>query len=174
MEEDKELIEGILHENDISFEKLILKYRKPAIYFAQKILRDPYIAEDVVQESFADFYVYKERFNPKYSFKTYLFTIIRNKSVDYIKKNRITFEENIEISTEDTTEKAYLNKERRDIVLSKINELKRDYRLAIYLVEFEELSYKEIAQIMNKNIAQVKIIIYRARKKLQTLLKGEV
>lgn len=174
MKEDKELIEGVLMGDEISFEKLILKYRKPAIYFAQKILRDPYIAEDIVQESFGDFYVYKERYNTKYSFKTYLFTIIRNKSVDYVKKNRITLKGEIEISTEDTTVEAYLNKERRDIVLSKINELKRDYRLAIYLVEFEELSYKEISQIMNKNLAQVKIIIYRARKRLQTLLEGEV
>ncbi|WP_425446495.1 RNA polymerase sigma factor [Dethiothermospora halolimnae] len=174
MNEDKILLEGFKSGNPKSFENLIIKYRQKGINFAKKYLHDYYLAEDIVQESFAEIYVYRDRYDPKYSFKSYLYSIIRNKSVDYIRKNHSIPVKEISLTTEDTPEKSFFNKDRKNTVIEKINQMKMDYRMAIYLVEYEELSYKEIAKIMNKNMTQVKILIYRARKKLKNLLEGEV
>jgi RNA polymerase sigma factor (sigma-70 family) len=85
MDEDSALIKSFLKGNNESFERLIIIHRAKALSFAQRYLHDMYAAEDIVQESFADIYVYRERYKDRYSFKTYLFTIIRNKSVDYIR-----------------------------------------------------------------------------------------
>lgn len=172
--EDSSLIENFLNGDKDSFEKLIIKYRVPAIYFAKRFIKDSYLAEDIVQESFADIYVHSERYNSKYSFKSYLYAIIKNKCVDYIRKNKSLPFEEIDSITNYTPEMEFLEKERNNIVLEKINQMKDDYRLAIYLVEYEQLSYKEIAKIMDKSLAQIKILIFRARKKLKNLLEGEV
>ncbi|MBB6630339.1 sigma-70 family RNA polymerase sigma factor [Clostridium algidicarnis] len=56
-------------------------------------------------------------------------------------------------------------------VLNKLNE---DYRIAFYLYEVEGFSYKEIAEIMHKSLPQIKITIYRARKKLREFLKEDI
>ena len=86
MKDDKILMKEFQNGNEESFEKLIIKYRNSAVYFSSRYTMDKYIAEDIVQEAFAYIYVYKDKYNEKYAFKTYLFTIIRNKSIDYIRK----------------------------------------------------------------------------------------
>lgn len=167
-------MEGFQQGDRESFEKLILKHRANALSFAKKIIKDPHLAEDMVQESFANLYVYRDRYNPKYSFKSYLFTIVRNKCVDYIRKNNNILFQDIHQATSCIVEEEVITKEQNSIITKKINQMKDDYKTALYLVEYEELSYAEIANIMGKNLAQVKILIYRARKKLQKLLEGEI
>lgn len=174
MDIDSKLMKEFQQGNKESFEKLIVRHRASALTFAKKIIKDPHLGEDMVQESFADLYVYRDRFNTNYSFKTYLFTIIRNKCIDYIRKNKALIFEEIHKAANYTVEKEILSKEQNSIIFKKINQMKEDYKIALYLVEYEELSYSEIANIMGKNLGQIKTLIYRARKKLQKLLKGEV
>lgn len=173
MEEDLNLIKNFIQGDRESFEKLVLKYRKMSVAFCETFVHDYYTSEDIVQESFAYIYVYIERYNEKYSFKTYLFTILRNKSIDYIrKKSFISLDEINEPSTGGSTEDAVLKKEQIKIVQQKLNELKEDYRTVIYLIDFYDFSYGDAAAIMKKSLVQTKILIYRARQKLKVLIKG--
>ncbi|MEA4826157.1 MAG: sigma factor-like helix-turn-helix DNA-binding protein, partial [Clostridium sp.] len=59
------------------------------------------------------------------------------------------------------------------IIKEKINILKDDYKTIIYLIDFQEFSYKDAAKIMGKSLIQTKVLIYRARQKLKGLLKEE-
>ncbi|WP_102401720.1 RNA polymerase sigma factor [Haloimpatiens massiliensis] len=174
MEEDLHLMRKFKDGDLESFEKIVIKYRKSAVAFSQSYVHDYYIAEDIVQESFGYIYVYKEKYNEKYKFKTYLFTIIRNKSIDYIrKKSTVPLSEiHNDISKDDTVE-SILNQEKRKMLKDKIYELKDEYRNVIYLIDFEGFSYKEAAEIMGKNLMQIKILIYRARKKLRVSIEKE-
>lgn len=54
-----------------------------------------------------------------------------------------------------------------------MQKLKPEYQNAIYLADIEELSYKEISQIMKKPESSIKVLIHRARKKLKEILKKE-
>lgn len=172
---DGVLVESFQNGDDESFEILIVKHRAKALSFAQRYVHDIYTAEDIVQESFADIYVYKERYKNTYSFKTYLFTIIRNKSIDYIRKNKnVLLGENGPDNFEITPEDKYLEKEKNSIVRNMINELSEDYRTIIYLIEYYNFSYEEASKIMGKNLGQIKILVYRARKKLKTMLEKEM
>lgn len=174
VDEDKSLMEKFQGGDKEAFEQIILKYRKAAIAFAQRFLHDRYMAEDMVQESFAQIYVYRDRYKSKYSFKTYLFTIIRNKCIDYIRKQgRLLLYEEVTSFDSKSPEDRLIQKERRDMISSNINKLSNDYRTAIYLIDYEGFKYKEAAKIMDKNIAQMKILIYRARKRLKLLLEKE-
>ena len=173
MEEDLKLINNFRQGNRESFEKLVIKYRKNSVTFCETFVHDYYTAEDIVQESFAYIYVYIERYNEKYSFKTYLFTILRNKSIDFIRKKAyITLDEINEPVSCDSIEDTLLKKEQINMVRRKLNELKEDYRTVIYLIDFYDFSYADAAKIMKKSLVQTKILIYRARQKLKLLLKG--
>ena len=176
MLEDKELVRRFLNKDNEAFEQIIIKYRKSGVAFANRYVHDMFTAEDIVQESFAYLYVYADRYNFKYSFKTYLFAIIKNKSIDYIRKaNRISLQEEITIDEQidNNIETEYIKKEQKALVHGYINKLNDDYRTIIYLIDIEGFSYKEASEIMDKSVAQIKILVFRARKKLKTIIEKE-
>jgi RNA polymerase sigma-70 factor (ECF subfamily) len=149
-----------------AFETLVLRHRIPAIRFAQRYIRDEFTAEDIVQDSFTIIYVKRMAYNTKYSFKTFLYTIIRNKCIDYLRKIKHQSLEEVEIIAS-SAEEVVIDKEERKEVRRLVSTLNEEYQRAIYLYEYEDMSYKEIAKIMNKTVAQIKITIFRARKKIQ-------
>lgn len=175
VDEDKILMQKFQEGNEQCFEALIIKYRAAAVCFAERYTCDKFIAEDIAQESLAYLYVYKYKYDNKYSFKTYLFTIIRNKSIDYYRKTKKdNLQYNLDnLSFSDTPEAAILRDERKILFKANINKLKEDYKMAIYLIDYEQFTYKEAGKIMNKNLAQMKIIIFRARRKLKFFIEQE-
>ena len=66
-----------------------------------------------------------------------------------------------------------LKKKGLDNLVCLLNKLKPDYQAVIYLVFLEGLKYKEVAKIMNKNIGQIKVMLYRAKRKLKEYLEKE-
>ena len=66
----------------------------------------------------------------------------------------------------------FLN-ERKNNLKKAMEKLKPEYQSAVYLADIEELSYKEIGQIMKKSESGVKVLIYRARKSLEEILRKE-
>ena len=77
-----------------SFEWLVIEYKDSLIYFISRYVKDVAAAEDLAQDAFVEVLVHKERYNFRTSFKTWLFTIGRNKAVDYIRKyNRVSLVE---------------------------------------------------------------------------------
>jgi RNA polymerase sigma-70 factor (ECF subfamily) len=174
MDEDGSLMRQLKQGDHESYEKLVLKHRVKALSFAQRYIHNLYTAEDILQESFADIYVYRERYRDEYSFKTYLFTIIRNKCIDYIRKNRILLGyEYIEGANWITPEDSFIEKEKRSIIRRIIGQLKEDYRTVIYLIEYSGFSYEEAAEIMGRNVGQIKILVFRARRKLKSMIERE-
>ncbi|SKC88274.1 RNA polymerase sigma factor [Maledivibacter halophilus] len=175
MDTDKELMASFQGGDKDAFERLIIKYRHKAISFSQRFIHDPFMAEDIVQDAFAYIYVYKDKYNSKYSFKTYLFTIIRNKSIDYIRKKRDTplYDDKSLISKGEALEDTIIKRDKANCVNRNLNKLKEDYKTAIHLIDYESFSYKEAAKIMGKSNAGIKVLIYRARKKLKSLIEKE-
>ncbi len=86
--DDNILMEETNRGNKEAFERLVLKHRKKAIGFAFSFLKDVHMAEDIVQESFAVIYINRSKYEPKNTFKTFLFTIIKNRCIDYWRKNK--------------------------------------------------------------------------------------
>ncbi len=171
MPDDNELMKKVKAGCRESFEYLVLKYRPNALAFAKRYVKCSEAAQDVVQESFASLYVNKDKYDNRCTFKTYLFSIVKNKSIDYLRKNkRLVFMEVIK-EDENTPEEIFFKKEIRNIVREKIMKLNEDYKTALYLIEYEDMSYREAAEIMGKNLVQIKSVIYRARCKLKKMLE---
>lgn len=173
MTEESALIAGYKAGDHKSFEELMHKYRIPALRFALRYLKNEYTAEDIVQDSFADLYVNRDRYQKKYTFKTYLFTIVKNKSISCLRKKSHFSIDDLELACPETPESGYIARESRNLVRKTIGLLKEEYQTVLYLKEYEDFSYAEIAGIMGKSTEQVKILIFRARKKLKVLLDRE-
>ncbi len=167
-------------EGDIdAFERIVLEYKDNLIYFISRYTGgDISTAEDIAQDVFAHLYVYKDQYNFSYSLKTYIFTLGKNKAIDYMRKqSRIIFnsyDNQLETQSEEKTlEDIIITKEEHRGLLAGFKSLSPDYQRALYLYVFEELSYKEIAKVMGKTLPQIKILIFRARKALKLELGEE-
>ena len=159
--------------NDI-MEQLFCKL----VFFIDSYVHDIHAAEDIAIDTFSDLIVHKHRYNFKVTLKTYLYMIGISRALDYIKHRKIiNFTELKEAQnlTDDgrILEEKILADERKRIINSAMSKLPDDMRAAVHLVYFEEMTYKETAKVMKKNIKQIDNLLYRAKKELRNILGEE-
>ena len=118
--------------------------------------------------------IHKENYDFNYSLKTYLYTIAKSKALNYLKREKriVAINENDIYDVQTLEEKVFLN-ERKNNLKQAMLKLKPEYQSAVYLADIEELSYKEISQIMKKSESGIKSLIFRARKSLEEILRKE-
>lgn len=179
MEQDKRDYEIFLGGDNAGFERLVLRYKDALIQFIMRYVRDIYLAEDLAQDAFVEVLLHKERYRMDMAFKTYLYTIGRNKAIDYIRKNSaLVFTEDYAevgaaIQDEQLLEEQVIKEEEKRELYQLLKKLKPEYERVLYLIDLEELSYAEAAQVIGKSENQVRVLIHRARKKLQQLVQKE-
>lgn len=178
-DEDKMLYKEFLDGNKSVLDKLMIKYGDALISFVQKYINDYQIAEDISQEVFVYLLQHKEVYDFKYSLKTYLFMIAKSRTKNYFKQNRkyVLYDDSPEnealfseiVDTEEDVFRKVENQRIRKILKS----LKWEYKMAIYLIDFNELSYKEAGAILGKSVAQMKALIHNARNRIRFLLEED-
>ena len=181
MKDDKTLYKEFLDGNITSFEDLVINHKDNLIYFISRFTGgDMYIAEDIAQDVFAYIYVNKEKYDLNYSFKTFIYTLGKNKAIDQIRKlsksKLMNFDQDTEYLFPDgeSVEERVIRDEETRIILKSLKKLKPDYERALYLLAFENFSYTEIAKILGMTLPQTKVLIHRARKSLKSIIeKGE-
>lgn len=157
---------------------IVKEYGANILFFINGFVGNMTISEDLMEDTFCDLIVYKNRYKEKASFKTYLFAIAHNKAMDYIKKNSKYNTVDIEdcqnyLFDENSLESNFArnnDKKQLHLAMSKIN---TDYRMVLHLLYFENMSYKEVARVLKKNIKQIKNLAYRARGSLKVIMEKE-
>ena len=173
---DKELIKKIKDGDKEAFDKLVLRYRESAVRFARRYTSDYHKAEDLAQEAFARFYFQLDNYKPRGKFSSYLFKIIRNLCIDYHRKDEKYEEQKLTEdlqSEDDQPEEVVLARERDGLIKKLLFSLKENYHTALYLQHYEGMSYKEIAVTLGMTVGQVRMSIYRGKKKLKKMIKEE-
>lgn len=178
MKDDKMLYKEFLEGDINAFEDLVIRHKDNLIYFVSRYTGgDLYIAEDIAQDVFAHIYVHKEKYNENYSFKTFIYTIGKNKAIDYVRKQSkvslTPFDKDSDYLFTDyeILEDTIVKDEEKRLLFAGLNKLKPDYARAIYLVAFEELPYKDISKVLGKTLPQTKVLIHRARKSLKSIME---
>ncbi len=175
MEKDLDMIlyKEYLNGDKNAFEMLYNKYKDKINYFVYNIVKDYQKAEDITQEVFI--YVMQNKMKEGYKFKYYIYLVAKSRAYNLLdmeqKRSKINEEYNysydkVEKDVADIVE----NIEKRKEILEAINMLNDRYKNAIYLVNIEELSYVETAQILGENIQNVKNLIHRGKKELRKIL----
>lgn len=180
---EKMLIKKCIKGDIDAFEKLIEAHQKRAYNISLKILKNPDDAMDISQEAFIKVFKSIKSFKFQSSFSTWLYRIISNTCIDFLRKNKNevysidnpihTEEGSIKRQFEDqgnTTEDTFNRKMTKELVQRSIEVLDDQHRVVIILRDIEGFSYNEIADILGCSLGTVKSRISRARDNLKDII----
>ena len=158
--------------------EIIRDYKDGLIFYLTSIVGDIHTAEDLTEDTFVLLGTKKPKYKGKCSFKTWLYTIGRNKAIDHLRKKKrlgeTPLEEAPEVSDEENDlEKDYIKEEQKIQIHRALRTLKPEYRQVLWLVYFDGLAVKEAAKVMKKSIHSTETLVYRARKALKVRLEQE-
>jgi RNA polymerase sigma-70 factor (ECF subfamily) len=150
--------------------------------YAMVLSRDRTEAEDLVQETCVRAVKAIESLEPGSNTKSWLFTILRNIWLNQVRQ-RSAAPKMVELDVDESTlgmaveaskdpHALYVSKVERDQVREAIRQLPDEFREIIVLREYEELSYQEIATLLDCPAGTVMSRLGRARSKLRSLLSG--
>ena len=178
MVNDKFYIDKILAGDKQYFNYIVENYKKIMFTLALRLIKNREEAEDLTQESFIKVYKNLALFDYRVKFSTWVYKIVYNTCIDYIRKQKMQFdridsdENYFEIPANDSIDFDYDFK--KDLIQESLKELPSDYGFILTLFYFEELDINEIAEITEQNKSNIKIKLFRGRKLLETKLKRKL
>jgi len=130
------------------------------------------LAQDLAQESFLQLHRTAWETVPHGEARFWLYRVARNFAINEFRKSHTRYrllDRVVEVMTPRTRnpEQEYETQERKELVLTILSTLPEDQRVALLLREHEQLSYKEIGQVLNVSESKVKVDIFRARAALR-------
>lgn len=173
MDREEQMIQEVCDGKTESFRWLVDRYQRPVFQMIFNLIHDRHATEDITQDVFISVYQKLSTFDPmRARFSTWLFTIARNKSINYLRKRKKDVSTDLQefVSLSDPSDGVCKEEffQQMDCVL---NQLPSHQKRAFVLAEFEKLPYEEIAQIECVSIGTVKSRIHRAKKKLRKALE---
>jgi RNA polymerase sigma-70 factor (ECF subfamily) len=182
-EDDERLIAKAQEGDLFSFDLLVKKYQKKIYFLAYRMVKNHDAADDIAQETFINAYSSIKSFKPGYSFYSWLYRICINLSINHLRRQKFVipesqFEEEAnplekETITEDPLS-LLVQKERERKIEQAIDSLPPKYKAVFLLKVYEDLSYEEISQTLKISLGTVMSRLFRARERLQKLLKDVV
>jgi RNA polymerase sigma-70 factor (ECF subfamily) len=181
---DQALVERVQQGDKRAFDALVLKYQSRVVKVITRYLRDPVEALDLAQEAFIKAYRALPNFRGESAFYTWLYRIAINTAKNHVvAQGRRPPMDDVEASEAEfyegpsalkdtsTPERMVLRDEMERVVFEAIEALPEDLKTAITLRELEDMSYEEIAEVMNCPIGTVRSRIFRAREAIDKKLK---
>ncbi|MFD2202375.1 RNA polymerase sigma factor [Shivajiella indica] len=186
--EDFDLIDKAVNNKDQqAFATLMKRYKKAVYFMILKMIRDADDAEDLTMEAFAKAFRNLHKFKKDYTFSTWLFRIATNNTIDFIRKKKLktmslntTLSDDggnsVTIDVEDddkNPQDEFIKSQRIEMVRIFVDKLPAKYRKLVQLRYFDELSYEEIAQELDKPLGTVKAQLHRSRELLYEIAQGK-
>jgi RNA polymerase sigma-70 factor (ECF subfamily) len=170
-----------------AFAALVDKYKHPVMNLVYRMLHDATEAEDLAQNVFVQVHKSAQRYEVSSKFTTWLFTIARNLCLNEIRRRNRHPAESIEAPHPDQEDQplrqfedkktfsppeSLLHGELEEKIEQALAELPENQRTAILLCRQDELSYEEIAQVLDCSLSATKSLIHRGRETLKIKLKA--
>ena len=174
--EDNELLRSCLNGDLEDFRKLMDKYKGRSLALAWNILGNREDAEDACQEAFVQVYLNIEKFDFSRNFKDWFFTILSNRCLDQLRKRyRFAkfFKSQKTVFKEKMTQ-VNSNPDRSPLISSKLlQKLNPRERISVCLWANEGYNSSEIASVLRCAPSTARVHLFKARRKLKTLLEEE-
>ncbi len=173
-----ELVQQIIKGDHKAARYLVEHYQILVTSAISRYVKNQDDIKDIAQEVFFEIFRSIKQFKGKSSLSTWIYRICITRSLNFIRREKKHLhpdypEEKIEISVEDCPDKNLIDSERRQILKQASKELPENQHMAIILCTYEEKSYQEIADLMEKSISSVESLIFRARRNLHKILSKE-
>ncbi len=181
---EPEIIIELKNGNDQAFKKVVDEFQKYVLNTCYRFVNVKEIAEDLTQDVFIEVYRSIKNFRGESKLSTWIYRIAVTKSLDYLKaqkrKKRFAYlksifgdeelEKQLPMNNVTNPDTILENKNRIEILMNALSTLPESQRVAFTLSKYDELSYKEIAEILGTTIPSVESLIHRAKKNLKKKL----
>ncbi len=170
---DQEIIELFHEDNRQGFKMAFDKYYTLLCIHAGQITGDLHLAEDVVQSVFIKCWENQSFFTVHSSLRSYLFTAVRNASINQIKQYRneeLTGLDSMTQKEADMYPEAIPDEDQLQALQHAIDQLPEKCRQVFELVVMDNHSYKKAANQLDISINTVKTQLYRAMQKIRKKL----
>ncbi len=181
--EDRELIRSCLRGDRRAYRTLLQRYQDPIFNYCQRMIKDSAQAEDIAQEALVRTLTRLETYDERYSFSAWVYKIATNLCIDHLRKaRRIAFSMDKDVEGREGSYRREFSAKGPDpsartlageqmrLLDDAVAELPEHYRAILLLRHREDLSYDEIARVLDLPIGTVKIRIHRAREQIKRRL----
>lgn len=181
----KRIVKDVKKGDQQAFAELVELYKDKVYQITYRMVGNVHEAQDIAQEAFLRAYMNIDTYDESRKFSTWLFRIATNLSIDRLRKKKPDYYLDQEVdgtegltlgsqiaSAEELPEDQVITHELQEWIQSEILNLPLKYRSAIILKYIEDLSLKEISEILDLPIATVKTRIHRGREALRKRLSN--
>ncbi|MEZ4518510.1 MAG: sigma-70 family RNA polymerase sigma factor [Chloroflexota bacterium] len=181
MNEEQVWLEQARQGDKFAFGKLIEAYQAPVYNLAYRMLSNAGEAEEAAQEAFIRAWTRLDSYDPAHKFSTWLLSITSNYCIDQIRKRRavlLSIDEPLpphpalHSDNHQGPEAQAIAHEQSDLVQTMLNQLSSEYREAVVLRYWYDMSYEEIADVQQTTVSAVKSRLFRARRQLAEVSQG--
>ena len=168
-------------EGDINaYNELVKRYKDRLLNFVFRYFNNLEQAEDVVQDTLIKLYTHANYYKNVAKFSTWIFTIAKNNALTELRKNKRKRTDSLHTddgrfldigSKEESLESRVQNEIAIDQLNKFLDEIPENFRMAVVLRDFQELSYEEISKILEIPIGTIKSRINRGRIQLAEKMK---
>ena len=168
-------------EGDINaYNELVKRYKDRLLNFVLRYFNNVEQAEDVVQDTLIKLYTHASYYKNVAKFSTWIFTIAKNNALTELRKNKRKKTDSLwtddgQVIDINSKEESLDSKVQNEIALDQLNkfldEIPENFRMAVVLRDFQELSYEEISKILEIPIGTIKSRINRGRIQLAEKMK---
>lgn len=181
---DKRLVREVRAGDEQAFAELVELYKDKVYQVAYRMVGNVHEAQDVAQEAFLRAYTNIDTYDIQRKFSTWLFRIATNVAIDRLRKRKpdfhledpvqgadgLTIESQL-AADEEPVDDQVIQMETRDWIQQEIQALPPKYRMAVLLKYMEDLSLKEISDILDLPVSTVKSRIHRGREALRKRMR---
>lgn len=172
--------------DESAFTYLVEKYRRPMVSFMYRMCHNPAAAEELAQEVFLRVYRSRSGYEPSAKFSTWLYRIATNLAVNHARDTRHERpEKTVRLDEPDqetgatpdladgalTVEEQMLRRERLAAIRSKVEALPERQRLAVIMHKYQQMGYRQIADVLKLSESGTKSLLFRAYETLREQLK---
>ncbi|MFQ6069532.1 MAG: RNA polymerase sigma factor [Candidatus Aminicenantales bacterium] len=165
---DAEIILKVKAGNREAYQEIVNLYMKRAYYIALSFVHNSQDALDLSQEAFVRAFRGIKKFDPQRPFFPWFYRMLRNLCLDHLKRSGARKEVPLDgVKIMDTEEE---DREMKEVLWKGIDSLPLEQKEVIILRYFQQFSYREIAEFMDKPVGTVMSSLYYAKKRLKRIL----
>lgn len=174
---DEAVMQLVISGDRDAFVALVRKYQKSLLNFFYRM--NVYIgdADDLVQETFIRLFNYRDRYRPSARFTTFLYLMARQVQIDYYRKQKrrsnLTEALKNEYAPEDAKPDAGRIADAKERTDKALNTLSEEMRIVVVMSIYQDLKYREIAEILDIPVGTVKTRMFHALQNLREAMKNE-
>jgi len=154
-----------------SFEQLVARLEGRLYAFLYQKTSNHHLAQDLLQSTFVTAYRKLHQYNPQYAFTTWIYTIASRLAINHFRRKRLLESEHADGVTDTTPSSELIASEKAESIWSRARALLTGNQFAaLWHFYGEDRNLAETADVMNKSVGSVKVLLHRARRKLAEVL----